>query len=72
MGSQLKTATELYTLAREDAGRDSKRKAAATDAYKRAIEADFTGAADKQALSELITLATRPPKRNFFQRLMLL
>lgn len=71
MGSQLKTATELYTLAREDAGRDSKRKAAATAAYKRAIEADFTGAAGKEAMSELIALATRPPRLNFFQRLLL-
>lgn len=71
MDAQLKTATDLYTFAQEGAGRDRKRQAAATDALNRAIEADFKGTAGKKAMSELIALATRPPKMNFFQRLML-
>lgn len=71
MDSELKTAADLYTLARESAGRDRKRQAAATDAFNRAIEADFNGPAGKKAMSELIALATRPPKLNLFQRLLL-
>lgn len=71
MDADLKTATDLYAFAQEGAGRDRKRKAAATDAYNRAIEVDFKGTAGKQAMSELIALATRPPRLNFLQRMLL-
>lgn len=71
MDAQLKTATELYTFAHEGAGRDRDRQAAATDAYNRVIVADFKGTAGKQAMSELIALATRPPKLNLLQRMLL-
>lgn len=71
MDTQMKTANELHAFAQEGAGRDRKRKAAATDAYNRAVEAGFTGDAGKQAMSDLIALATHPPKLNFFQRLLL-